>query len=224
MNSSDPWSSASTVRGFATGAPNDALIAFARAQPVRGRALDIGCGAGRNALPLAGLGWDVLGIDRSLPMLIAAAERGRGEQVASRCDLALASMDRLPVASQSCQLIVAHGIWNLAHTTDEFRRGLRDAARVAVPGAALFVFTFSRSTLPVQAEPIPGESFAFTSVSAEPNIYLTREQLIAELAATGFAEDALLPLDELNPRRPGMLAAAGSPVIWQGGFRLVSAR
>jgi len=31
------------------------------------RVLDLGCGAGRNAIPLARLGWDVLGIDLSIP-------------------------------------------------------------------------------------------------------------------------------------------------------------
>jgi hypothetical protein len=43
--------------------------------------------------------------------------------------------------------VVAHGIWNLARTTTEFRRAIAEAARVARPGACLFVFTFSRTTL-----------------------------------------------------------------------------
>lgn len=186
-----------------------------------GRALDIGCGAGRNAVPLAALGWDVLGIDRSLPMLVAAVERARDGAVNRRCDVALASMDCVPVTSRSCRLIVAHGIWNLARSAGEFRAGVREAARVATPDAALFVFTFSRSTLAAAAQPIAGESFVFSAVSEEPNVFLTREQLIEELGSAGFQSDPALPLEELNARRPGMLAAAGSPVIWQGGFRFV---
>jgi 2-polyprenyl-3-methyl-5-hydroxy-6-metoxy-1,4-benzoquinol methylase len=39
------------------------------------RALDIGCGAGRNAIPLARLGWNVVGTDLSWPLLCAAANR-----------------------------------------------------------------------------------------------------------------------------------------------------
>jgi len=62
-------------------------------------------------------------------------------------------------------------------------------------------------------------SFTFTSFSAESQVFLTREQLIDELAAAGFDPDPDVPLEELNPRRPGMLATAGSPVIWQAAFR-----
>jgi cyclopropane fatty-acyl-phospholipid synthase-like methyltransferase len=43
------------VEGFAQSAPNAVLMAFAEQELKRsngGRVLDIGCGAGRNALPL----------------------------------------------------------------------------------------------------------------------------------------------------------------------------
>jgi 2-polyprenyl-3-methyl-5-hydroxy-6-metoxy-1,4-benzoquinol methylase len=46
--------------GFAQSAPNAVLISFAEEELKRaggGRLLDVGCGAGRNALPLARLGW-----------------------------------------------------------------------------------------------------------------------------------------------------------------------
>jgi 2-polyprenyl-3-methyl-5-hydroxy-6-metoxy-1,4-benzoquinol methylase len=46
------------------------------------RAIDIGCGAGRNSVPLADLGWKVLGIDLSRPMLDAAQARGRARPFA----------------------------------------------------------------------------------------------------------------------------------------------
>ena len=103
--------------------------------------LDIGCGAGRNAVSLAELGWDVIGTDLSWPMLQAAAER----TVRGRLRLALAPMDRLPIRDRSVDFVVAHGIWNLARSGDEFRRGIAEAARVSRSGGALFVFTFSRT-------------------------------------------------------------------------------
>ena len=77
-------------------------------------------------------------------MLCAAAERGAGVDLR----LVLAPMDALPVCSGTVDLVIAHGIWNLARSGLEFRRAIAEAARVATAEAALFVFTFSRRTLP----------------------------------------------------------------------------
>jgi SAM-dependent methyltransferase len=222
-----PWSRPSTVAGFATGAPNRTLIEFAAAEAARAsgrRALDIGCGAGRNAVPLATSGWNVLGVDLSLPMLAAASARACNERMADRCRVALAPMDYLPVASRTCQLIVAHGIWNLAQSGEEFRSAVWEAGRAAAPDAALFVFTFSRSMLADAAQPVAGESFVFFNLAGERQVFLTADQLVQELAIAGFVVDPALALREVNPRAPGGLIAAGSPVIWEGAFRLTAPR
>jgi len=218
-----PWSRPETVAGFTASPPNAALMQVAREELARvpgRRALDLGCGAGRNAVPLAAQGWHVLGLDLSRPMLDAAAERGRREPVDGRLRVALAPMDRLPVADRSCDFVIAHGIWNLARSGAEFRRAVREAARAARPGAALFVFTFSRHTLPPEAQPVAGESFVFTQFSGEPQCFLTKEQLVTELAATGFVPDtAALALRELNLPPPGQVRIGGAPVIYEGVFR-----
>ena len=216
------WSDPSTVAGFAAGPPNQTLITFARAEMARAtprRGLDIGCGAGRNAVPLAALGWDVLGVDLSFPMLRAAIDRKGREAPDARAGFVIAAMDHLPMPDRSCDLIVAHGIWNLSKTGAGFRAAIREAGRVARAGAALFVFTFSRSTLAATARPIVGESFVFTHVHDDPQCFLTEPQLVTELGAAGFVPDSAVPLRELNPRAPGMLVAVGSPVIWEGVFR-----
>jgi SAM-dependent methyltransferase len=183
------------------------------------RVLDIGCGAGRNAVPLARQGWDVLGVDLSWPMLCAAAERARLERPAGRIGLALAQMNWIPVHSHSVDLIVAHGIWNLARSTAQFRDAVREAARVARPGAGLFVFTFSRNTLPPDAAPVPEEPVVFTQFSGQPQCFRTDTQLLAELADAGFAADPAVPLTEHNRPRPGTLRTGTAPVIYEGAFR-----
>ena len=180
------------------------------------RVLDIGCGAGRNAVPLAQAGIPVIGTDLSWPMLCAASERALGVDLR----LVLAPMDALPVRSGAVDLIVAHGIWNLARTGVEFRRAIAEAARVAKAGAALFVFTFSRRTLPSSATPVAGESFVFTQFSGSPQVFLTEGQLIEELGTSGFVPDPALPLRELNVLLPGQVRSAGTPVIYEAGFRL----
>jgi ubiquinone/menaquinone biosynthesis C-methylase UbiE len=170
------------------------------------RVLDIGCGAGRNAVPLAKSGMRVTGTDLSWPMLAAAAERGAGIDLR----LVLAPMDALPVGSGTVDLVIAHGIWNLARSGPEFRRAIAEAARVATCGAALFVFTFSRRTLPSTATPVAGESFVFTQFSGGPQVFL---------GAVGFVLDQALPLRELNVPAPGEIRSAGPPVIYEAGFR-----
>ncbi|MFI5184189.1 MAG: class I SAM-dependent methyltransferase [Vicinamibacteria bacterium] len=183
------------------------------------RALDLGCGAGRNAVPLARVGWSVVGIDLSWPMLSAAAESSRAERVADRVGLILAPMDRIPAGDQTFDLVVAHGILNLARSAAEFRRAVAETARVARTGAALFVFTFSRHTLSPKVEPVAGEPFVFTEFSGEPQCFLTEAQLISEFADAGFAPDAAVPLTEYNRPRPRVLPTGRVPVIYEAAFR-----
>ena len=183
------------------------------------RLLDIGCGAGRNALPLARAGWEVIATDLSLPMVQAAAARLVDEQLTHRVQLLLAPMDNLPFAPNYFDFVVAQGIWNLARSGLEFRQAVREAARVARPGSALFLFTFSRQTLAESAKPVAGESFVFTEFSGEPQCFLTAEQVAEELGAVGFESDPSLPLGELNRRRPGELSTLNAPVIYEGLFR-----
>lgn len=151
-------------------------------------------------------------------MLTAAASRVRAEALSNRIDLVLAAMESLPFAAKTFDFIVAHGIWNLARSGDQFRNAAREASRVARPGALLFVFTFSRHTLPAGAAPVPGEPFVFTQFSGEPQCFLTAEQLATELAAAGFAREPSHPLRELNRPR-GALLTSGAPVIYEGVFR-----
>jgi ubiquinone/menaquinone biosynthesis C-methylase UbiE len=216
------WSAPGTVTGFSQSPPNDVLLRFAAQEHARiggGRLIDIGCGAGRNAVPLAELGWDVTALDLSWPMLEAAAARARDVQDRGRLRLVLAPMHHLPLRDDSAHLLVAHGIWNLAPSAAVFRTAVAEAARVARPGAALFVFTFSRHTLADDAAPVPGEPFVFTEFSGQPQCFLTEQQLLEELGAAGFAQEPGRPLVEYNRPKPGTLTAGRTPVIWEGVFR-----
>lgn len=194
---------------------------YAQAEAARrplARILDIGCGAGRNAGPLAETGFEVIGLDLSWPMLEAARSRPGTDSGALR--LVRSDMNHLPLRDRAVDLVIAHGIWNLAASGAEFRRAVREAARVARPGAGLFVFTFSRNTLAPEAMPLPGEAFIFTQFSGTPQCFLTGDQLITELAEGGFnLDETTVPLTEHNLPRPGQLRSGGGPVIFEGAFR-----
>ena len=162
------WDRPATVSGFASSAPNRVLMDYGLREAQRvphPLVVDIGCGAGRNAIPLAQLGARVVGIDSSAPMLEAANAREDARGCRHRLLWVRGVADRLPAGTSTADLVVAHGVWNLARSGDEFRRALRDGARVARPGAGLFVFTFSRNTLPADVSPVPGETFVFTQFS-----------------------------------------------------------
>jgi SAM-dependent methyltransferase len=160
----------------------------------------------------------VVGTDLSLPMLTAAATRATDDSLTARLQLLLAPMEHLPLASSSVDFVVAHGIWNLARSGREFRRAVKEAARVARPGAALFLVVFSRNTLPDTVAPVSGESFVFTQFSGEPQCFLTADQLVTEMGGAGFVADPSVPLRELN-RPQGAIRTCGTPVIYESLFR-----
>jgi len=216
------WSSPGTVSGFAASPPNEVLLrvaADALTRPPVGRALDIGCGAARNAVPLAQRGWQVFGTDLSWPMLVAAKARADADGVASRLQVTLAPMEALPVTDGSIDLVIAHGIWNLAPSSAVFRRAVREARRAARTGATLFVFTFSRHTIPDEAEGVAGEPFVYTQFSGAPQCFLTEQQLIDEMAAGGFERDPAWPITEYNRPPNNAVPAMRAPVIYEAVFR-----
>jgi SAM-dependent methyltransferase len=157
-------------------------------------------------------------MDLSSAMLTAVASRLKTEQLSTPIELVLASMESLPFAANSFDFVVAHGIWNLARSGEQFRQAVREAARVARPGAAVFLFTFSRHSLPSDASPVEGESFVFTQFSGEPQCFLTAEELVTEMKDAGFTEEPSHSLRELN-RPHGAFRTTGTPVIYEALFR-----
>jgi 2-polyprenyl-3-methyl-5-hydroxy-6-metoxy-1,4-benzoquinol methylase len=207
-----PWNAPEVVARFAVSPPNEVLMKFAATQQPSGKLLDIGCGAGCNAVPLAQAGWDVTGLDLSEPMIEAANRRAVEGNLTDHLRFECAPMDQLPVVGKTYDFIVAHGIWNLAGSGKEFRAAVREAARAAKPGAPLFVFTFSRTTLPETCAPVEGETFVFTEFSGRPQCFLTEKQLIEELADAGFEQEPGQPISEY-PRKERI------PALLEGIFR-----
>lgn len=93
------WDSRYTEREqLWSGQPNGALVAEV-AELLPGRALDVGCGEGADAVWLAGRGWDVTALEVSGVALARAAEHARAAGVTLRCVHAGLAEAALPAGS-----------------------------------------------------------------------------------------------------------------------------
>jgi ubiquinone/menaquinone biosynthesis C-methylase UbiE len=120
--------------------------------PAGGALLDVACGFGRHAVPLAGAGFRVTGVDRSAPLLAeaerraAAADAGAGG-AGSGPRLVQADYRELPFADASfdaaLNLYTSLGFLGDAEDT----KVLTEVARVLRPGGRLVVETLHRDLL-----------------------------------------------------------------------------
>jgi SAM-dependent methyltransferase len=70
-----------------------------------GAAVDLGCGIGRDTLPLLRAGWHVLAIDREAQAIARLTERAAAEDLAARLTTRIAAIE--DVAIPPCDLVVA---------------------------------------------------------------------------------------------------------------------
>jgi SAM-dependent methyltransferase len=108
-----------------------------------GRALDLGCGGGRNSRYLARHGWDVIGID----MLGPAVEKARSNPVGDAAKARFLQGDVTKLGDldigDGYQLIVDSGCYYglSANQRDAFAAGV---TQVAAPGALLLMAGFTK--------------------------------------------------------------------------------
>ena len=120
-------------------------LAFVRAELARAgvrpgaRVLDIGCGGGLLAVPLAADGFRVKGIDRSEPSLAAARTR-----VPAGADAVFAAGDAMALA-EPAESYDAVLMMDLLEHLDDPARALAEAARALRPGGVLLFHTFNRT-------------------------------------------------------------------------------
>jgi thioredoxin reductase/SAM-dependent methyltransferase len=120
-----------------SGQPNAQLVAEAADLPA-GRALDVGCGEGADAIWLAGRGWQVDAVDISATALQRAASvaAAQGSEIAGRIEFAKADLRVQPPAPGGYDLVTAH----FMHLPEQERRELfARLAEAVAPGGVLLI-------------------------------------------------------------------------------------
>lgn len=183
---SDFWERFYEDRDRWSGNPNAALVDEA-AILAPGRALDLGCGQGADAIWLAARGWEVTAVDISRNALDRADEHAQDAGVGDairweRHDLAVSFPDG------PFDLVSACFLQSPVDLPRE--RVLRDAAAAVAPGGRLLVVAHARMpswTDPAKHPPLPGldETLASLELSDGAWTVETRREVIH--AITGKA-------------------------------------
>ncbi len=101
------------------------------ASAVRGPVLELGCGTGRVALPVAREGATVVGIDRSAPMLDRARKRVKRARLQSQVQLVRGDIRHLPFPDKSFPLVMApYGILQSLLVERDLTKTLTAVSRV----------------------------------------------------------------------------------------------
>ena len=103
-----------------------------------GRVLELGCGTGRIALPLARSGVSLVGLDRSAPMLARTAQKARGlrrGRAGVHLTLVRGDIRVLPFAADRFRAVLApYGVLQSLLASRDLSDALRSIARVLAPG------------------------------------------------------------------------------------------
>jgi SAM-dependent methyltransferase len=184
MDAAD-WDDRYTARDLVWGVAPNRFVADALAELPPGRALDVACGEGRNALWLAARGWTATGVDFS-PVAVERARRlAERTGVSERAGFAVLDVTRggLPAGPYDA-VVVAY----LHLAAAPRRRVLRGAADVVAPGGRLVVVAHDLSNLEDG-----------TGGPQDPAVLFSPQDVVTDLAGTGLdverAEVARRPVE-----------------------------
>ncbi len=169
-----------------------------------GRALDLACGEGRNALWLAERGWEVVGVDFSAVGLDKA--RSLAASRGLRVELVEADLREWDPPEASFDLVV---LMYLHLPAADRRQVLAAASRALAPGGTLLVVGHDSTNLTDGVGGPQDASVLYTpdEIAAElPGVKLERAERVRRRLEDGReAIDALV-----RARRPGRLEPAGA--------------
>ena len=140
------------------GEPQPAIVDVERAGLIRGKVLDVGCGAGEHTILLTRLGYDVLGIDFARHAVELARQNAAAKGVDARFEVA----DAMNLGAEArYDTIVDSALFHIFDDTDraKYVNSLHTAGR---PGALVHVLALSdagRGFGPEVSETVVREAF-----------------------------------------------------------------
>lgn len=120
------------------GEPQPAIVELERAGGISGKVLDPGCGAGEHTILLAGLGYDVLGVDFSRPAVERARANAAEREVEARFEVA----DALALEGGPYDTVVDSALFHVFGPEDRAKY-VRSLHAVCRPGATVHVLALS---------------------------------------------------------------------------------
>ena len=138
----DPWSASVT---------EDVEFYVEEAVASGGPIVELACGTGRIAVPVAAAGVPVIGVDGSAAMLQIAAERAATTGVAHLVDLRLGDLREPPVEERVALVLVPFRSLLHMTTAADRRRALAAARELLLPGGKLVFDVFAPAQEDIEA-------------------------------------------------------------------------
>ncbi len=139
--------------------------------------LDLGCGTGGHALPLAWRGYQVWGIDRSAKMIAIAREKAQAAQLVTGVHFEVADMCTLELPRTFDVAIAMFAVLSYQVSNEALLAALRSARRHVVPGGIFICdFWYGPAVLTQQ----PCERVKVVQEGTERLIRITRPTLDSE--------------------------------------------
>ena len=159
--------------------PQPAIVRLASEGSIRGPVLDAGCGTGENALHVASLGLDVVGVDVA-ETAIAGARQKAGDR-GLQAEFAVADALHLDRLDRTFQTVIDCGLFH-TFNSEERPPYVASLASVMAPTGTLHILCFSDEGTDIGPHPVSryelraafGEGRGWNVVSIKPDRVLTR--------------------------------------------------
>lgn len=182
------WNEEEVINNFTVRNPVSrwSTVLASVALPVGSKALDIGCGAGRNIELLCHLGFDSYGLDISRGMLDITRLRVSAQSHPGRFNLLQGEMSSLSFCDNSFDVIISNGVFHNAISLLEMRLSLSEACRVLKTNGLLLLSMFNADFIDTDSVSNTNSEGVFTTADNLRMVLLRSTDIMSLLGDKGF--------------------------------------